>query len=355
MNEKHPDLRVGLIGYGAAGAFFHAPLITATRGLVITAIVTSDPVRARDAAAAHPGARVVPSSDPLFAEAERLDLVVIASPNRTHVPLAGRALDAGLAVVIDKPITATAAAGARLIDAARRAGRMLTVFHNRRWDGDFLTLRRLLREGRLGSVHRFESRFERWRPVPKPGWRQEADPDAAGGVLYDLGSHLIDQALLLFGPVMQVYAELDRRGAGVDVDDDAFVALTHAGGVRSHLWMSSVAPHAGPRFRVLGSRAAFTKHGLDVQEAALRGGARPDRAGWGEDPPENWGHIGAGGDTGPVRTEPGAYPDFYEIVARTLREGGPPPVDPADAVATVSIIEAARRSAAGRRVITLLD
>ncbi|HEX6307976.1 MAG TPA: Gfo/Idh/MocA family oxidoreductase [Longimicrobiales bacterium] len=352
-DEKLPDLRIGLIGYGAAGAFFHAPLIAATPGLQLAAIVTADPVRSRSASAAHPQARVLAASDALFAEADHLDLVVIASPNRTHAPLAERALALELPVVIDKPIAATAAAAVRLVEAARTADLMLTVFHNRRWDGDFLTVQRLVREQRLGTVRRFESRFERWRPVPKPGWRQDADPEAAGGVLYDLGSHLIDQALLLFGRVTHVYAELDCRGPAVTVEDDAFVALTHASGIRSHLWMSSVAPHGGPRFRVLGSRAAFTKHGLDVQESALRSGILPDSEDWGEESRAHWGSLGAGDELETVRTERGAYPAFYEGVVRSLREGEPPPVDPADAVATVRIIEAARRSAAEYRVVTV--
>ena len=144
-------------------------------------------------------------------------------------------------------------------------------------------------------MHRFESRFERWRPEPRRTWREDGTPSEAGGLLYDLGSHLIDQALVLFGPATTVYAELDRRRAGVVVDDDSFVALTHASGVRSHLWMSSVAAQAAPRMRVLGSAAAYTKYGLDVQEAALRAGARPG-PGWGEELPEHWGRLGTDDD-----------------------------------------------------------
>lgn len=252
MIRDEAEIRVGLIGYGLAGACFHAPLIASTPGMRLAAVVTADAERARRAADAHPGARVLPGSERLWQTAADLDLVVIATPNRTHAPLAGQALAAGLPVVVDKPLAPTAAQARRLIEAARRRGLLLTVFHNRRWDGDFLTVRRLLREGRLGTVARFESRFERWRPVPKPGWRQEAEPEAAGGVLYDLGSHLIDQALVLFGPVTQVYAELDRRSPGSDVDDDSFVALSHVSGVRSHLWMSAVAAQGGPRLRVRG-------------------------------------------------------------------------------------------------------
>ncbi len=339
------DVRVALIGYGLAGEYFHAPLIATAPGMRITAIVTGNPERARRAAQAFPSARILATADPIWQTDVDVDLVVVATPNRTHVVLAERALGAGLPVVVDKPLAPTAAEGRRLIETARASGVMLTVYQNRRWDGDFLTLRHLVRDGRLGTVRRFESRFERWRPVPKAGWRRDADPAAAGGVLYDLGSHLIDQALLLFGPVTRLYAELDARNAGVDVDDDAFVALTHASGVRSHLWMSTVAPHSEARFRVLGSDAAYTKHGADPQEAALRSGKRPDGSNWGEESRERWGRLAAGDEVEAVRTEPGAYPEFYHGVLRALREGAAPPVDPADAVNVVEVIEAARRSA----------
>src|SRR3954452_15006244 len=191
---------------------------------------------------------------------------------------------------------------------------MLTVFQNRRWDGDFLTAQRLIAAGDLGRVMRFESRFERWRPELTEGWRESGDPEEAGGVLFDLGAHLIDQALQLLGPIESIYAELDARRPGAQVDDDAFVALRHISGARSHLWMSAVAADLGPRLRLLGDRAAYVKRGLDVQEAGLRAGGRPDEPGWGEEPESDWGIVGAGEDWTPVRTEAGAYVRFYEGV-----------------------------------------
>ncbi len=347
------EIRVALIGYGLAGSAFHAPLIAATPGMRLAFVVTSSAERAGHARAAYPGVEIAELAERLWERAREIDLVVVASPNRTHVPLALDALQAGLAVVVDKPLAATAADGWRVVDEARARGLLLSVFQNRRWDGDFLTLRRLIADGALGEVHRFESRFERWRPTPKVGWREHGDPAEAGGVLYDLGSHLIDQALVLFGPVTHAYAELDRRRPGVEVDDDAFVALTHASGVRSHLWMSSVAADDEGRFRVLGSRAAYVKTGLDVQEAVLRAGGRPGSADWGEEPPERWGRLGAGDAWEPVPTERGDYPAFYAAIAAALRDGAPPPVDPADAVAVLEIIEAARRSAAERTVVPI--
>lgn len=344
-----PDLQVGLIGYGLAGSTFHAPLIAATPGLRLAAVVTGQDERAAQATREYPGVTVVPAADLLWEKADSLDLVVVAAPNRSHVPLSRAALRNGLPVVVDKPLAATAAAARDLIDEATRRNLMLSVFQNRRWDGDFLTLRRLLGDGALGNVLRFESRFERWRPVPKSGWRELGAPEEAGGLLYDLGSHLIDQALHLFGPVGYVYAEVIRRRNGVQVDDDTFVALTHDSGVRSHLWMSSVAARPAPRFRVLGSRAAYTKHGLDVQEAALRAGARPGSAAWGSEPPEHWGELGAGDEASRIPTEPGAWPRFYAGVVRALREGAPPPVDARDSIAVLEVIEAAQAAVTDRR------
>jgi len=228
---------------------------------------------------------------------------------------------------------------------------MLTVFQNRRWDGDFLTVRRLLSDDELGRVLRFESRFERWRPEVGTSWRENADD--AGGLLFDLGTHLVDQAVQLFGPVQAVYAELELRRPRAEVDDDDFVALEHAGGVRSHLWMSSVAAQRGARFRVLGDRAAYTKHGLDVQEDSLRAGGSPAEPGWGEEPEDRWGRLGAGEDLRSVPTEPGNYGAFYEAVAASVRNGGPPPVEPIDAVEVLELLEAARRSSRDRKVVPL--
>ncbi|GAB3957333.1 Gfo/Idh/MocA family oxidoreductase [Micromonospora vulcania] len=338
-------LRIGLLGYGLAGRVFHAPLIAATPGLRLDTVLTRDPQRREQARQQFPDVRLVDDADELWRTPDALDLVVVATPNRQHVPMARAALAAGLPVVVDKPLAVTSAEGRALIDEATERGVPLTVFQNRRWDGDFRTVRRLVDEGELGRVLRFESRFERWRPQIKAGWRESDRPGEAGGALYDLGAHLIDQAVQLFGPVERIYAEVDRRRPDALVDDDAFVALTHANGVHSHLWMSALTAQLGPRLRVLGDRAAYTSYGLDVQEAALHDGGRPDQPGWGEVPPERYGHLGVDGDLRPVRTEPGSYQSFYAQVAAALRNGGPMPVDPRDSVATVELIELAHRSA----------
>jgi scyllo-inositol 2-dehydrogenase (NADP+) len=351
-------LRVGLIGYGLAGSVFHAPLITAAGGLVLDTVVTSNPERQDQARAEFGDVRVTATADDLLARADELDLVVVASPNRTHVPLAAAALKAGLAVVVDKPVAGTAAEARDLAALAEERGLLLSVFQNRRWDNDFLTLRRLLADGELGDVWRFESRFERWRPQPKGGWRESGDPAEIGGLLYDLGSHVVDQALVLFGPVVSVYAETDVRRPGAEADDDTFIALTHANGVRSHLHVSATAAQLGPRFRVLGSKAGYVKYGLDPQEADLRDGRRPGgTADWGTEPEELWGRVGSGDfpppGGRPVRTLPGDYPAYYAAVAKALIDGGPNPVTAAEAAAALDVLEAARRSARDGVVVTL--
>ncbi|PRX95705.1 Gfo/Idh/MocA family oxidoreductase [Allonocardiopsis opalescens] len=338
-------LRVALVGYGKGGSVFHAPLIATTPGLRLAAVVTGDPGRAARARADHPGVEVVPSAEELWRRAAEVDLVVITTPNRTHAPLAAAALAAGLPAVVDKPFATSAAAARELRDTAQRLGLMLTAYQNRRWDSDYLTVWRLVDEGELGRVVRFESRFERWRPEPGPSWRERGGEDDGAGILFDLGSHLIDQALNLFGPVESVYAELDRRRPGMAVEDDAFVALRHRGGVRSHLSMSMLAAQGGPRFRVLGDRAAYTVDGLDGQEARLTAGERPGGPDWGVEPEERWGRIGADGALRPVPSERGDYPHFYAAVRDAVAEGEPAPVDLWDVVQGLEVIEAARRSA----------
>jgi predicted dehydrogenase len=341
------NIEVAIVGYGLAGSVFHAPLIAAEPRMRVAVVVTGSDERAAQARREHPGVRVIASADELFTDTSGLDLVVVATPNPTHAPLARRALDTDLPVVVDKPFAVTVAEAEDLVTRAERTGLALSVFQNRRWDGDFLTVRQLATDGRLGEVRRFESRFERWRPVPKGGWREVGAPADGAGLLYDLGSHLIDQALTLFGPVRSVYCELDRRRAGIQTDDDAFLALTHESGVRSQLWMSAVAPQLGPRFRMLGSEAGYVTYGLDPQEEALRAGRRPDdgEGPWGTVEPERYGVLGAEPDTTPVPTVAGDYPAFYAAMAAALLDGAAVPVDPRDAVTTLRIIDAARRSA----------
>jgi predicted dehydrogenase len=339
--------RVVVVGYGLAGRVFHAPLIAATAGLRLAAVVTSSPERAAQARADHDGVAVLGSADEAIGGG--FDLVVVATPNSSHVELARSALAAGAAVVVDKPLATDAAAARALLAESR--GR-LTVFQNRRWDGDFLTVRRLVDAGVLGRVTRFESRFDRWRPQVTDRWRDRGDPALGGGLLLDLGSHLVDQALCLLGPARRVYAEVDRTRAGALADDDVFVAIEHVAGARSHLWASALAGEPGDRFRVLGDAAAYVKRGLDSQEAALRAGARPEPGRpWGIEDHTTWGRLVAGERAEQVPTDPGDYPAFYAAVAAWVAGAAEPPVDPADAVATAEVLDAARVAAAEHRVV----
>ncbi len=250
--------------------------------------------------------------------------------------------------------SSTAAEARSLVKHAQGLGLPITVYMNRRWDSEQLTLRRLLEERRLGEVLRHESRLERWQPAlsgHKP-WSEVSPPEAGGGVLLDLGSHLVDQALVHFGPVGHVYAEVEnRRGGGAD--DDAFVALDHISGVRSHLWASLLAAAPGPRLRVLGDRAAYIVTDVDGQEDALRSGALPsDDDAWGAEPEERWGRLISEASSDPVPSERGDWPRFYAGLERALRQGSPPPVDPWDAVAGLEILDAGRRAAATGTVVS---
>ncbi|HWF58434.1 MAG TPA: Gfo/Idh/MocA family oxidoreductase [Candidatus Dormibacteraeota bacterium] len=341
---------VAIVGYGLAGREIHGRLLAATPGLRVTAIVTANPQRQAAARADFPDALILSRIEELWSHRDECDLVVVATATGAHVAVATAALDAGLAVVVEKPLAATAAAARALVAHAARREVLLVPFLNRRWDSDHLTVTRLLAEGSLGTVLRYESRFERWRPSPAPGaWREEAEPEQGGGVLLDLGAHLVDQAITLFGPVEHVYAEvLSRRGGA---DDDVFMALEHQSGVVAHLWASALAAAPGPRLRVLGSRAAYVVDGLDAQESALRAGHRPDEPGFAAEPEDRWGWLVRGDEREPVPSAEGRWRDFYTGLQRCLREGAAPPVAADDAVRDLEVLDAARES--GRRGVVV--
>jgi scyllo-inositol 2-dehydrogenase (NADP+) len=325
-------IRTGIIGFGTAGRVFHSPFIDADPNYALYAVMTR---RRDEVLARYPGTHVVSDVDALLGQ--DLDLVVIGSPPATHAELASVFLDAGVAVVVDKPFTVTSAEGRALVAKADLLGVPLTVFQNRRWDGDFLTLRQLLADGVLGEVWRFESRFEWWKPDRGASWKTTTPASEGGGILYDLGTHVIDQAVRLFGDAAPVYHEVLTRTSAAG--DDAFVVLEHESGVRSHLWMNGLAAQVGPRFRVLGSRGGFTKHGLDPQEAALRDDARPTNPSFGHEPESAWGTVGIDGATRTVPTEPGRYAEFYALLAKALLAGEQVPVDPLDSVRVIELIE----------------
>lgn len=343
-------IRTAVLGFGTSGRVFHAPFLAADPSYEVSAIVTGDDGRRRQAAAEYPHALLLRSADEVFSQTEQYDLVVVGTPSGTHEDMAARALDAGLHVVVDKPFALSSPGGRRLVDKAAGAGRVLTVFQNRRWDGDFLTLRKLVADGALGEVHRFESRFEWWKPdqgVADASWKTTSTRSQGGGLIYDLGTHLIDQALELFGPVREdadaVYAELDTRRHRVSAEDDAFVALHHVSGVRSHLWMSAVAPAQAPRFHVSGSAAGYTSWGLDPQEPQLKDGLRPGDDGFASTPDSRWGVLSAGDEHHSVATLDGDYAEFYRRLASAITAGAPVPVDPAGPLEVLEVIETIER------------
>ena len=335
-------MRTALVGYGLGGAAFHAPFIAATPGLELSAVVTANPARQAEVRSRYPDTSLLSSLDEVWSG--NFDLVVITTPNRFHATHARQVLEHGLNVIVDKPFAGSAAEARALASIASNRNLMLVPFHNRRWDGDFLTVQKLLSSNALGKVHRFESRFERYRPEIKSSWKESGDPADLGSILFDLGTHLVDQSVALFGRPSSVHAEITTVRPGARADDDVFLSLTHEGGVRSHLWMSALAADLGPRFRVLGHDAAYVKYGMDPQEDRLKAGETPAAPGWGEEPESAWGTLGGQ----PHRTEPGAYQNFYASVA-----AGTAPVSPQDAVTGLEVIEAAKHSAVTGDSVTL--
>ena len=338
-------LRVGLVGYGSAGRGIHAPLLAAA-GLEVAVVATRDPGRAAAARADLPQARVVDDLPAVLAA--RPDLVVLASPTGVHAEQAVACVRAGVPVVVDKPLAVDAVSAAAVVRVARDAGVPLTVFQNRRWDAEHLTLARLLREGALGEVFRFERRWERWRPVPKDRWRENAPAAQGGGLLLDLGAHLVDSAVQLFGPVTSVHAELAARTT--PSEDDVFLSCAHARGVRSHLSATSLAGAPGPRTRVLGTRGAYVVTSFEAEETAFGDLADADA--------EHTGWVVAGADRTAVPREGGEHADLYRAVAAALSSGGGQaamPVQPEDAVHVLAVLDAARASAARGTSVAVAD
>jgi predicted dehydrogenase len=337
-------VRFGLVGYGFGGRYFHAPLIDAAEECELVGVLTSSTERRALVTQELPGI-------PTFASLSELvdagaEAVAISTPAETHTALTEEALKLGLAVVCDKPFAMDAAAALGTVQLADQLGLPLSPYQNRRWDSDFRTVRKLVADGALGAVTRFESRFERFAPTRGPGV-------AGGGTLRDFGSHLVDQALVLLGPAVAVYAELRVRESGLD--DDVFVALTHESGARSQLWGNWGQAAPGPRYRVTGTAGTYVLQAGDTQEDALVAGHNPASLGeaWGAEPADLWGHRYVAAACEIVPTEPGRWNDFYPAFARAVRQSDPVPVDPRDAIATALVLDAARRSASTGAVVAV--
>ena len=345
MTAHDPRIRVGLIGYGYAGRTFHAPLIAATAGLELVAVASSDAAKVR---ADLPDVDIV--GEPMaLAGADSVDLVVIASPNDTHVQLARAALDAGKAVVVDKPFTVDLADARALADQAQRLGLLLSVFHNRRWDSDFLGVKQAIDDGLVGRVTHFESHIDRYRPRVRDRWREGSG--SGSGIWFDLGPHLVDQALQLFGLPDRVQGNLASQRQGAQTDDWAHVLLEYD--VRRVVLHAGMLVAGGSnRFVVHGETGSLVKRQPDRQEAQLLAGMRPGAPGWGADPDDMLFYDASGADR-TVASVDGDQRQYYTRIAEALAGRGANPVPSAQAVATMAVIDAAIRSARTGRVVDM--
>ncbi len=342
-------IRVGVVGFGLGGRVFHAPLVASVDGLELVAIVE----RSGDKAAGrYPGIAVHRSLAELL-EDQSIGLVVVTTPSGTHFEVAKAALEAGKNVVVDKPMTTSSAQIAELMRQAADRNLLLAPFHNRRWDGDFRTVQRLLPEGQLGRLVDFESYFDRWRPIPKTGaWKE--DPARGGGLLLDIGTHLADQALVLFGKPQAAGAEVVRERDGDGANDSFNIRLRYSG-FSVALSSNCLSSPGRPRYLLRGTKGNYVKWGLDPQEAALNQVVRIPDGTWGQEPPSNWGslHVDVDGGmvTRPVTPIPGDYRIYYAGIRDALLGKGPLPVSPLDAWRTARLLEWADQSAKERRDI----
>ncbi|MDO7899451.1 Gfo/Idh/MocA family protein [Pseudomonas citrulli] len=339
-------MRIGLVGYGKGGRFFHGPLISSLPGATFVGVVTRSAERRAQLAADHPHVQAFDTLEQLVAAG--VDAVVVSTPLDARPAVVLEAIERGVAVVSDKPFARDAAEAETLVLAAERGNVPLSVYQNRRWDSDFLTLRKLLASGALGQVVRFESSVERYSPT-------SVGKGSGGGFLRDLGSHLVDQALQLFGPVARVYAELDYRTPGQVFDNGFFMSLTHVDGVVSHLSGNCVQNAPRPRLRVSGTQGCYTVEGLDGQEAQALAGLSPASAGerWGTEEHRRWGWFEHGTERERVTSERGCWMAYYQRLQSALQGQGPLPVEARDALATTRILDAARQSAEQAEVVVM--
>lgn len=344
---------VGLIGYGMAARVFHAPVIGCVPGLQLRKVVERHGDESR---ALGPAVETVRETDELLRD-ERVELVVVTTPNVSHFELARKALLAGKHVVVEKPFTVTSAQAQQLIDIGRERQRLVSAYQNRRWDGDFQTVKRLLEGKLLGRLVEYESHFDRYRNRPQPNaWREEAGDDGGGGILFDLGSHLIDQAQTLFGLPRAVTADIRIQREHARVDDNFELVLDYDS-LKVTLKAGMLARQPGPRFILHGTEGSFVKHGLDPQEEALKRGLTPAEPGWGREPRESWGTVNtevAGVHVeGQVETLAGCYQSYYRNIVDAIRGRAELAVKPEEARDTIRIIEAAFQSHAEKRTVEI--
>lgn len=341
----------GLASYGMSGSVFHAPFLDLHPGFELHTIVE----RSRDLARKrYPYVQIVRSFEELLA-VDEIQLVVVNTPDVTHYAYVKMALEAGKDVVVEKPFVLDATEGEELVALARRKGRMLAVYQNRRWDGDFLTVQQVIRSGVLGRVVEFQSSYQRFRNFIQPGtWKEKADHRV--GLTFNLGSHMIDQAVVLFGLPEAVYADIDCLRQGGEVDDYYFIKLIYPD-VKVSLRAGYLIREEIPRYYIYGTEGAFIKHGLDPQEELLKAGVVPQGPEWGKEPESNWGTLNTNIQglhyRGRIVTLAGDYRAFYEDIHRALSQGTHPQTDAGTVVNVIRIIEAAFRSNESRQVVPL--
>lgn len=339
--QGHPKLNVALVGFGYAGRVIHAPLLAASDHFKLRAIVSRNAALVQQH---YPGMTVVSDLASLLASGGT-DVVVVATPNDTHYPLAKAALNAGCHVVVDKPFALSTMEARDLANIAQQRGKILSIFHNRRWDADFLTLRSVLAEGLAGTPVFLESRFDRFRPQPRDRWRERPGPGA--GILMDLGPHLIDQAVQLFGMPQHLFADIAVQRPGARVDDYFHLTLRYENNLRVILAAGMLAAAETARFHLQGSAGAWRKFGMDSQEAALVAGMRPRTPGWGVDQRAGtlWRLEGSELRPSDVPNRVGDYGIFYDLLFAALCGKGANPVTPQEGIMVMTLIEAARLSA----------
>ena len=331
------SLRVGIAGYGLAGRYFHAPLLKGC-GFDVVGVLTNDAARAQHAVEDFPNVKITSTMNELFALG--LHLLVVASANIVHAEQALAGINAGVPVVVDKPMALSYEETKRIVDASQAKQIPVTVFFNRRWDSDALTLKRVMREGLLGEIFRVDSRFERFRPsLVSSSWREQYSPQQGGGLLLDLQPHLISTALDWFGPAELVFSSVRSIRGGAD--DDSLLVLKHEGGVDSFLSASAIAGAPGPRLRISGSEGALIVEEFDPQEALLRGGQYPEGGSW-RMPTTQRAFLHRGNEVQELKSENGNYAIFYELVEGALAGRNDWPVSTWDALAVASIIDEAR-------------
>lgn len=345
------EFNVGLIGYGMASRVFHAPFITTTPGLKLTKVFERQSSFSKEE---YPFVEIVRDIDQ-FLNDEELDLIVVATPNSSHFELAKRALEAGKNVIVEKPFTITSAQAKELIDLANEKKLLLSVHQNRRWDGDFLTIQKIISANLLGSLVEYEAHYDRFRNFARGGWKES---DEGTGVLYDLGSHLIDQAQVLFGVPQMITADIRVQREFSQVVDN-FELILHYDHLKVTLKSGMLVREPLPRYILHGTKGSFVKYGLDPQEEALNQGRKPTEPNWGVEPKSQWGKINTDLDglhfEGAIETTPGSYQAYYQNIAASLRGETNPAVNAEEAFNIIRIIELALQSRLEKRTIVFSE